>query len=754
MVWNELKKNGSRSPLAGGILRGLLVSVLLLVVTGSALAQEALRPSLYVYGCEFIEGVADATDQPSVVQIRLALASPSGQPLDPDVQVVDVGSGTAIPAETITLERTERLPVRLMIVVDTTLNYPTEALRDVLDTAIIGSGVFGQVEDEIGLVKFDVEALNLGAPETDKGALFNVQRDRLVALREQDEGSAVLYDGILKALDFSTDPTKRRLIVMVFSDSAHTSDETQSSTTIETVIARASAAQASIFTLMYENVAPHIPDLNAARQLANETGGYFWVYGSEPGEDKLPGPFADRMATYFAQAETAVDNEYLLTVPVTALTPDENQVAQVAITLDTGSAEIDLDPVNCNVLFGSHTIAFAPLSAGDLLVELGEALTLNFQVDPPPSQGEALSYKLWFNGAPLAESDDITQAVTLDLDVLRDEGLLDDLKVGDENELIVELYRGEEQLSEATLGGISLQQQLALTCGPADNASCDDLTGTTTLSAALAGGGPTLDGETVEFQLRNAAGQVESLEITRMEGDSVTITVDDIEAVVANFGDEPGDIEALVFIGNSVDDALYISDPVPITLGEVAPVATTEPQVVATPIPDESPAAAAPGPDLVRILGIPLGIAILLIIIDLILLRRIRVARVKRLMRFPDNLELPGTPMKITALRNGQSQMHVLSKRTMNLGRGSSNDINLPDDTNVSREHGVVMWRRGQWLYANRKPETRANIDQKNVKGFSTRPLRDGTQMEVGDYKLVCHYDMDADPDSLMETQF
>jgi hypothetical protein len=153
-------------------------------------------------------------------------------------------------------------------------------------------------------------------------------------------------------------------------------------------------------------------------------------------------------------------------------------------------------------------------------------------------------------------------------------------------------------------------------------------------------------------------------------------------------------------------------------------------------------------------LVVPLAVTGALVLIDLILLRRIRVARVKRLIRFPDNVDLPGTPMKITVRRNGQSQMHVLAKRTMNLGRGSSNDINLPDDTNVSREHGVVMWRRGQWLYTNRKPETGVSIDQKKVKGFRARPLRDGTQIQIGDYHMVCHYDMDADPDSLLQTQF
>jgi predicted component of type VI protein secretion system len=110
--------------------------------------------------------------------------------------------------------------------------------------------------------------------------------------------------------------------------------------------------------------------------------------------------------------------------------------------------------------------------------------------------------------------------------------------------------------------------------------------------------------------------------------------------------------------------------------------------------------------------------------------------------------------LRVTVTRDGRHQTYTLTKQTMEVGRGTGNDINLTDDTNISRDHGVIMWRRGRWYYANRKPQARVQVGGKTLKGFRMQELGDNTQIKIGDYTLVSHYDTEADPDSLLKTQF
>jgi pSer/pThr/pTyr-binding forkhead associated (FHA) protein len=108
--------------------------------------------------------------------------------------------------------------------------------------------------------------------------------------------------------------------------------------------------------------------------------------------------------------------------------------------------------------------------------------------------------------------------------------------------------------------------------------------------------------------------------------------------------------------------------------------------------------------------------------------------------------------MQLTVSRSGNRQVYVLTKKTLYVGRGSGNDISLDDDANVSRQHGVVMWRGQKWWYAQRKPKVRARVNGKNLKGIALVKLENPSEINIGDYLVVFHGDSQRDISDLVKT--
>jgi pSer/pThr/pTyr-binding forkhead associated (FHA) protein len=142
-----------------------------------------------------------------------------------------------------------------------------------------------------------------------------------------------------------------------------------------------------------------------------------------------------------------------------------------------------------------------------------------------------------------------------------------------------------------------------------------------------------------------------------------------------------------------------------------------------------------------------------LIVFDVILWRQIKKARIKKKINRPDSNDLSPNLMQLTVSRGGQRQTFVLTKKTMYVGRGSGNDISLDDDANVSRQHGVVMWRGQKWYYANRKPKVKSRVNGKTMKGLAMAKLENPTEINIGDYQIVFHgSEMQRDISDLVKT--
>jgi hypothetical protein len=138
-------------------------------------------------------------------------------------------------------------------------------------------------------------------------------------------------------------------------------------------------------------------------------------------------------------------------------------------------------------------------------------------------------------------------------------------------------------------------------------------------------------------------------------------------------------------------------------------------------------------------IGLPVGLALLFLIVDFVLWRQLKKARIRKKINRPDGHDLSANLMQLTVSRSGNRQTFVLTKKTMYVGRGSGNDISLDDDANVSRQHGVVMWRGQKWYYANRKSKVKTRVNGKNLKGLAMVKLENPSEINIGDYQIVFH---------------
>jgi pSer/pThr/pTyr-binding forkhead associated (FHA) protein len=110
--------------------------------------------------------------------------------------------------------------------------------------------------------------------------------------------------------------------------------------------------------------------------------------------------------------------------------------------------------------------------------------------------------------------------------------------------------------------------------------------------------------------------------------------------------------------------------------------------------------------------------------------------------------------MNITMRRGDLKQSHTLTRKTVNVGRGSTNDINLGDDANVSRQHGTIIWRKNNWWYSNRKKDTMTKINGKKIRGLKLVKLEPVTEIEIGQTLLVFHSNAQQDVSDFIKTNF
>jgi hypothetical protein len=236
-----------------------------------------------------------------------------------------------------------------------------------------------------------------------------------------------------------------------------------------------------------------------------------------------------------------------------------------------------------------------------------------------------------------------------------------------------------------------------------------------------------------------------------------TLQVDNIQGLMDRFypNRQPTDTfqtSADVPGASSSDPKLAFSSPLTISLPATEQVASS-PTSVPVNIPQIVPAVVE------RISSIddtwvPPAAIIGLLALNFLLYRMIGRRRILKLLNTPDNIDLSPQLMNLTMRRGDIKQSHTLTRKTVNVGRGSTNDINLGDDANVSRQHGVIIWRKNNWWYSNRKKDTITKINGKKIRGLKLVKLEPVTEIEIGQTLLVFHSNAQQDVSDFIKTNF
>ncbi len=657
------------------------------------------QSALLAFTCQYNEGSARS-------EIRASLTGPGAAALaEADIASLSVArtGGEPLPAESVSLAPAAgRGPLRLVLVIDTTDTMPLSQIQDVLlgDTGFL-PGLL--VEDEVALVAVDETVTNPTPFYADKNALYNDH----VADMSVRAGNNVVYEGIRAGVGATTPNSPTRQAVLVITDSGYSTERAaEADALVAEIVTVAQASKAQIYTISFQSLnALNVPDDALLTRLGAETSGASWIYSG----DKSPVAIGAAVSTAMQEFYAALNAESVISADLTGLEADETGFIPLDLTVTLGSGETLTSTISCapppvagqDVVVPLYTVAFRNLVEG---LRVTEPLVVQAAAAPDPLPPGAV-FRFFLDDEP---TDSPTPQFTLAPANL-DPG---------QHTLRVQL-RDEAGTTLATAPTVTFytQRPLVLTTAAGSTAN---LSGAVTLRADNASDNM----GAVEFTLidANDPGRTLSLGTAPAQDGAAVLEVPNIQEA------------ANTLLPNQTDGwNLQIAAVAPGTAPDAPPLgASNTLNVSVQPMP-------ALDTGMLVNTALPIAVAVVLLLINLFLLGRIRKARIRKKINRPDSHDLSPNLMQLTVSRGGHRQTYVLTKKTMYIGRGSGNDISLDDDANVSRQHGVVMWRGQRWWYANRKPKVKSRINGRNYKGLALARLDNPTEINIGDYQIVFH---------------
>jgi hypothetical protein len=686
----------------------LCVFALSFLISPAAAQDETPLPNpvaaFVAYQCNF-QAATNSAD------IRAVLMGADGRPLSPGsytLMVTPSGTDTPVPPNQVTtVTLPERPPLQMVIVLDITDTVPITQIVNAISGHLAPQL---NPQDEAALITFSEEISPVTQFYSDKNRLINEHMTDLLTL----EGDNRLYDAMIDAMSAFPFNSPARKIVLVVTDSGRR--EIQQATD-EAVIARAQRDNIEIYPIGFYS--RDNPDDASLQNIANGTGGYAWLNRDKRNtrasiEAAVSGFLGDFVRT--------LNSEITVSVNLQGLSPDANGRIAFDLTAQSPNEAPLTEQISCPYQVLTHAINFVD--------SFNEAAPVTGKVDI----GVAVQSDL---GA------DATRVIfRLNNDVVQNSA--SSIYTFDAANLFPGYYTIGAQLwdtnnntlaSTATAIKLYAQQTLQVSL------SRDD---TTPLSGAvdvsvLSNPAFILPDAQITLAPVGSPAQVLTLGTASFGADGrATLNIADIGAAKALFPDLTPDaryqISAVVPGVAPADPPLATANSIPVSIA--APVIQTAPE--AQPAFD---------PRLVPIL-----IALALLVLNILLFRWVGRKRVQRVMNFPDDVELSPQLMTITVHRDGVKQPHTLTKKTVYIGRGSSNDINLGDDPNISRQHGVVMWRKGEWYYSNRKRPVMTRINGKRYRGLKLYKLKPVTELEIGGATLIFHSNAQQDISDFIKT--
>ena len=103
-----------------------------------------------------------------------------------------------------------------------------------------------------------------------------------------------------------------------------------------------------------------------------------------------------------------------------------------------------------------------------------------------------------------------------------------------------------------------------------------------------------------------------------------------------------------------------------------------------------------------------------------------------------------------TVLRDGIRHAHALTRKTVTMAAAPQR-YQCKRRPNVSRQHGVVMWRRGDGITPTEK-RCVTRIDGCVRRGFFLQRLDGVTELQVGDVIMIFHSSAQQDIADFIKT--
>lgn len=660
---------------------------------------------------EFLAYTCTYNGGTNLAEVHASVTGPDGVPLNPQTYTINVtnAAGEALPPDAAAVTpAAARAPVRVIMVLDTTSTMPINEVRNAIRDHLLPRLL---IEDEMALLQFDTTIAPLTQFYTDKNALYNEH----IADIELREGDNRLYDAMLQAATLTQPNSPLRQVILVITDSRRGALPQAGQSDIVT---RAQASKAQIFTIGFEY--EDYPDREELFAIADATRGRGWDYRGERSRSAVESAVGTSLEAFSA----TVNSEVIIAVDIERQTPDETGLVPLTISLlpTSGGAALT-DTISCPITgpapetaandpaaLPTFTIAFANI-VNNLVVNEPVNVEVSAQPEDIPLE---LRFVFW-------------------LDDEMDDQFPDGIYILDTPSLTPGNHTLRAQLRDATdtvvasTSTVNLVVQREFQLSLAGD-SATNLSGPVQFNVSGAEGLPS-----VEFLVASAVNPIVTQPLGTAEvadDGTASLTIPNIQEDANRLFPNQQTWELQVVArapGETEDQPFGLSNTLPIAVAAI-------PQTTIPPI------------------LLPIGVSLLLVGLNYALLRQVRSARIRRFIESPGSQDLDAELMSVTVNRAGVKQTYTLTKKTMFVGRGSGNDISLEDDSNVSRQHGVLLWRRGTWWFANRKPKVKTKIDGKVYRGYTLHKLKPMMEIQIGDFQLVFHSNAQRDMSDLIKT--
>ncbi len=690
-----------------------LAAIGLSLLTATALAQVSAittssRDSLLLYNCT-------ASDTAPNVTISAYGANAVGGSLLSSVDTVNIEVvDSASEASLISSNRANRQPIRMVVVLDTTSTMP---LVDTINA--ISTQLFPQLEfnDQVALVTFSQNVSPVTAFFTDKNRLVN---EYMLGLQVTG-GNNRIYDAIqdgVRAL--GNPPSGTRNVVVVVTDSSRR-EVAQAS--LNDIITRANADKIQIYPVAL--FTQDRPDADELKTLAERTNGYAWVYNNLNDPTSVSA-LQQGLSTIMNQLVTTLNQEARLLVDLSSVPLQDARDITLKVTVSLTTGTVLSDSITCPaprvqavVVSTSipNTISFVndltPITTSQPL-----DITVNVQTSLPASEQLIVFLQ---NGQIVQSSKSLTY--TFNTPTL----------VPGAYSITAQLRNLDNTVFATTEGALSVNAQQVLTLNVVDGAlnAPDRPVRIESLS------NPTIALPDVRFTINPASDTANRKLITGgvvpVQGGNATLTIPNLRAEIQRLFPNTPDatsFEIRAVIPGPAESAPTLAESAPLTFVYTVP----------------------PPPPIDTGLALVAALTTALFLLNVLVFFRVGRARVRRMIFRPDGYEMPNRLMAVTVYRDAMKQTNTLTKKTITLGRGSNNDINLGDDNKVSRQHGVIMWRRQEWYYTNRKPDVFVRIGGRRYRGFKLVRLEPVTEIEIGDARVFFHSNSQQDITELTRT--